>query len=136
MSDSYGTYKDELVMLLHKSQDAFEKQLNFIASGSLVLSIGFIKEVLTDAQTAKQQWLLTAGWALLALTLFLNCCSHLLAARKHNTTIAELNSIETFCEKRIAKRYAAITNMNWATVITMCLGITLIIIFISINFTK
>lgn len=40
MSDSthIEKYREELIELLHKSQDSFEKQLSYISAGSLALS--------------------------------------------------------------------------------------------------
>ena len=55
-------YREELITLLHKSQDSFEKQLS---AGSLALSIGFIKDV-ENIKYANHRWLLNFGWALLA----------------------------------------------------------------------
>jgi hypothetical protein len=128
----FEKYRDELITLLHKSQDAFEKQLSYISAGSLALSIGFIKDVVTNISAANCKWLLVGGWILLGITLLLNCISHIRAADLHSRTIDEINH-KRYDEKRISKRYKEVGYLNWVTVGTMVFGIIAIIIFVSIN---
>ncbi len=130
-------YRDELVILLHKSQDQFEKQLSYISAGSLTLSVGFIKDVVKNIGSAKYKWLLQFGWILLALTLLVNCISHIISASKHNKTIDEinneLNGNDTYDHNQIKIRYKQIEFLNWATIGLMIVGILLIILFVSSN---
>lgn len=130
--DPLEKYKDELITLLHKSQDSFEKQLSYISAGSLALSIGFIKDVVDNIKTADYKWILNLGWALLALTLLINCISHIRAADLHNKTIEEINK-EEYNSFKVNKRYKEVSFVNWVTVFLMIFGITAIIIFVSIN---
>jgi len=125
-------FREELISLLHKSQDSFEKQLSYISAGSLALSIGFIKDVVKNITTAYCRGLLITGWILLGLTLLLNCISHIRAADLHNRTIKEINH-DQYDNIKIARRYKEVSRLNWFTVGTMVLGILLIIIFVSIN---
>ena len=128
-------YKEELITLLHKSQDNFEKQLSYISAGSLALSIGFIKDVVTNIAEARCKWLLDTGWILLCITLLGNCISHIRAADLHNKTIADINH-GRYDDRKIEKRYKEVSNVNWMTVATMLLGIGSIIIFVSVNILK
>jgi hypothetical protein len=125
-------YKEELITLLHKSQDTFEKQLSYISAGSLALSIGFIKDVVKDIKTADYKWLLNFGWAFLGLTLLVNCISHIRAADLHNRTIRDINN-GNYDDKLVTNRFKEIGYVNWSTVITLIVGIASIIIFVSIN---
>lgn len=125
-------YKEELTMLLHKSQDTFEKQLSYISAGSLALSIGFIKDVVKDINTANHKWLLNFGWAFLGITLLVNCISHIRAAELHNKTIDDINKGK-YDDKLVTNRFKEIGYVNWSTVITLIIGIASIIIFVSIN---
>src|SRR5687768_5136591 len=103
-TDPRQVYKLELITLLHKSQDAFEKQLSFISAGSLALSIGFIKDIVKNIGEADCRWLLVIGWILLACTLLINCISHLRAADLHNKTIEDINA-DRYDDKVITDRY-------------------------------
>jgi uncharacterized hydantoinase/oxoprolinase family protein len=125
-------YKEELIDLLHKSQNAFEKQLSYISAGSLALSIGFIKDVVKNISSANCKWLLVTGWTLLGLTFLVNCISHIRAADLHNKTIADIN-YGRYDPKKIENRYKEVSAVNWITVCTMIAGISSIIIFVSLN---
>ncbi|HEX5153621.1 MAG TPA: hypothetical protein VFW07_19365 [Parafilimonas sp.] len=128
-------YKEELVTLLHKSQDSFEKQLSYISAGSLALSIGFIKDVVTNIAEARSKRLLDMGWILLCITLLGNCISHIRAADLHNKTIADINH-GRYDDKKVEKRYKEVSAVNWISVFTMLFGIASIVIFVSVNILK
>jgi hypothetical protein len=130
--DPLEDYKKELIELLHKSQESFEKQLSYISAGTLVISMGFIKDVVGNIDFTKYKWLLTIGWILLGATLLINLISHIRAADKHNTTIKEIDE-KNYNRETVRKRYTEISNYNWTTVATLLCGILLIIIFVSIN---
>jgi hypothetical protein len=125
-------YKDELVTLLHKSQDTFEKQLSYISAGSLALSIGYIKDVVKNLESASCRWMLAFGWILLAFTILVNCISHIRAADLHNKTIGEINSGE-YDQLRVIKRFGLISKVNWLSVGTLVGGILFITFFVIIN---
>jgi hypothetical protein len=125
-------YRDELNIVFHKSQDSFEKQLSFISAGALTLSIGFIKDIVKEFNHAEFKGLLGWGWAALVVTLLINLISHLIASRNANRAIKEINEKEYDPEK-IERRNKNIVMINWASVIIMIIGISLIISFIIIN---
>ena len=128
-------YREELIVLLHKSQDSFERQLSYISAGSLALSLGFIKDVVKDIVNANYKWILNVGWALLAITLLVNCISHIRAADLHNRTIRDINH-SNFNTAQVEQRYKEVSYVNWITVVTLVLGIAAIIFFVSKNIFK
>lgn len=130
--DYITNYKDELIVILHKSQERFEKQLSYISAGSLVLSMAFIKDIVKNIANSEYRGLLICGWFLLGITLIINCISHIRAVDLHNKTIREINN-DKYDNIKVSRRYREITCVNWLTVITLALGICLIIIFSSIN---
>jgi len=132
--DHQREYRDELITTLHKSQDTFEKQLSYIAAGSLALSIGFIKDIV-NIGIADYKGLLVTGWVLLGITLLANCISHIRAADLHSKTINEINYNKDD-PNRTARRYREISCWNWGTVVTLVGGIGMIIFFVSININK
>lgn len=125
-------YREELIELLHKSQDNFEKQLSYISAGSLALSIGFIKDIVKDIANANDRYLLNVGWILLATTLLINCVSHIRAADLHNRTIRDINELN-YDSGTVRRRYKEVSFVNWASVTTMMLGLVSIIVFVTKN---
>lgn len=125
-------YKEELISVLHKSQDTFEKQLSYISAGSLALSMAFIKDMVKDISGSHCKTLLILGWISLAVSLLVNCISHIRASELHNRTINEINC-ENYNDKKVSKRLREIRRTNWISVGAMVLGIIFIIIFVSIN---
>ena len=130
--DPLQQYKEELTELLHKSQDAFERQLSYISAGSLALSIGFIKDVIENIEDAKFKWLLSTGWICLGATLLINCISHIRAADLHNKTIRDIN-VGSYDHNTVTNRYKEIGYVNWGTVATLILGIAAVVTFVSLN---
>jgi hypothetical protein len=125
-------YRDELISLQHKSQEAFERQLSYLSTGALALSIGFIKDVVKNISAADLKWLLDLGWGLLAATLLVNCFSHIRAAELHNKTIKDINN-DLYDPTVVTSRYKIVGMLNWASMITMFLGIVAIVIFVIQN---
>ncbi|MCW3117965.1 MAG: hypothetical protein JWM28_2047 [Chitinophagaceae bacterium] len=135
MDPSILKYKEELIELLHKSNEAFEKQLSYITAGCLALSIGFIKDIVKDLPHAQYKWSLEIGWILLGITLLINCISHIRAASLFNKTIAEINTEDCrdYDDTKVTGRFREINRTNWLTVGSMIGGISLIIFFIIKN---
>jgi len=127
-----SSYRDELIAIVAKSQDAFEKQLSFISAGALALSVGFIKDVVSNFTKSSYKKLLGWGWSLLVITLLLNCISHLVASYYHNKTVKEINE-EDYEPERVIPRNKYIQRINWISIAAMIIGIGLILSFIIIN---
>lgn len=130
--DELTVYKNELVDIHRKSQETFEQQLSYISAGCLVLSIGYVKDVVKDIGKAGCRSLLMIGWVLMVSTLLLNLISHLLAEKFYSKSISEINR-SVFDPVKSDKRFKEITRINWICVYTLILGILLIIIFIDRN---
>lgn len=131
-NDPLHLYRNELNIVFHKNQEAFEKQLSFIAAGSLTLSVGFIHDIVKNFEKSSNKVLIGIGWTLLVLTLLVNLISHMIAARNANTGIGEIN-LNKYDPLKIEVRNKRVVRMNWVSVILMIIGISLIILFIIIN---
>lgn len=125
-------YKQELQKIFFDSQEAFEKQLSFISAGALALSVGFIKDIVQPLGEASYKGCLGWGWALLVVTLLINCISHMMAANHANKSIKEINEYN-YDDKRVIRRNKRIQNINKFTVGTMILGIAFVVFFITLN---
>lgn len=127
-----NSFRDQLIIVHSKNQDSFEKQLSFISAGALALSVGFIKDIVKNFADSSYKGLLGWGWAALIVTLLVNCISHLLGASNANRAIKEINEND-YDPERIERRNRRIVQVNWATMILMIIGISLIVTFIVIN---
>jgi uncharacterized BrkB/YihY/UPF0761 family membrane protein len=127
-----NSFRDQLIIVHSKNQDSFEKQLSFISAGALALSIGFIKDIVKNFSHSSYKGLLGWGWAALIITLLVNCISHLLGASHANRAIKEINEND-YEPERIERRNRCIVRINWATMILMIVGISLVVLFIIIN---
>lgn len=125
-------YKQELQIVHEKSQDAFEKQLTYLSSGALGLSILFIEKIVVDISQSQFKILLIISWIALACTLVVNLISHYKSHRSVYKTIAEIN--ENRYDQGLADgRNRMVNNLNISTIITFCLGILLLVLFVIIN---
>jgi hypothetical protein len=125
-------YRDEMIMVFHKSQDLFEKQLSFISAGALTLSVGFVGDIVGPLGKSTHKAVLGTGWGLLVVTLLLNCISNLLGARYANKNIKEAIPSD-YEPAKIIKREKRIICLNWFTTSTMISGIAAVISFIIKN---
>lgn len=132
-------YCDDLLSILNKSNEHFEKQISYISAGSLGLSFLLIEKVLGDIWATKDKWLLITGWSLLALTLISNLISHQLAMSFHYKSIGEIEGYlcgeNEYNEIKIALRNRKIKAVNVFSIIFLSLGIVSIITYTSINIT-
>lgn len=127
------SFEHEQVTIFYKSQDSFEKQLSYISSGALVLSVGFMKDIIPNAiSTSKLKILLGIGWVLLIATLLLNLVSHMIASKYANKTIEEIRG-KKYEPDLIIMRNKIIIGLNWCSIGTLILGILMITIFIIKN---
>lgn len=126
-------YKVELIEVASKSQDSFEKQLSFISSGAIGLSIVFLEKLVKSEAIAKDKWIIEIGWLMLSATLLINLISHLVTTGYNFKTIREID-LKKFDYKKVESRRKRMSGINILTSIMLFLGITLIIIFVSINF--
>lgn len=128
-------FKEELVGIVQKSQDIFEKQLSYISAGALALSIGFVKDIVHDFPNSKLKWTLAIGWILLGITLLLNCVSHLVGFYLNNKTISEINTENSDAYDPVLadKRSGFIFKINIWSVTIMILGIGCIIFYVIKN---
>ncbi|KOH46969.1 hypothetical protein [Sunxiuqinia dokdonensis] len=131
-SKSLKKYRLELVGLVARSNEIFEKQLSYISVGAIAVSMAFVKDITGDVATTNHKALLIVGWGLLVLTLLVNLCSHIWAKNKHNRTISEIDAGK-YSRSSAVRRLKYIDWVNFATVVTLVLGIISIVLFMTLN---
>lgn len=138
--DSLKKYCENLLEIINKSNEQFEKQLSFISGGALALSFIVIEKVLKDFLTTKCKWILIVGWSSLVITLLLNLYSHKRAIDYHNRSLTATNEFLADPEinfedkeKEIENRKKRIERMNNYCLIFLSLGLISLIVYTSIN---
>ena len=116
---------DELKMIRQYSEQTFDKQLVYIAGGGLILTLGFVKDVV-DLSKSSSNWLLFLTWILLTLALTLNLFSHRSAKTAVDHYIKDNTTKGVFWNNVTDK-------LGIASAVSLFLGITSFIIFIILN---
>lgn len=132
MEDYLKDYKTELQKVYEKSQDAFEKQLSFISAGALGFSILLVEKAIKDFQMSNSKWLIITSWFLFGVTLILNLFSHHLSAKNTFKTISEIDN-NTYNPKKVEDRIFWVNFLNQLTILKLCIGIIMFIVYILKN---
>jgi hypothetical protein len=114
--------------LIQNSRDyaakRFETLLVYIASGGLIISIGFVNDIISIA--GKNLTLLKTSWILFASTIFLNLISQLSSIKAMDQELDEKTKSSDLWDK-------STRIINFLSVISLFLGILAFILFISNN---
>lgn len=116
-----------------KSQDDFEKYINLLASGGIVLSLTFLEKIITVDKTIFKAFYII-GIILLVVTLLSNLYSHYKSIIDSDLTIQEIDEKkyeEVF--KNIKKRNTIINRLNRTSIWSLIIGVIFILTFVTIN---
>lgn len=116
-----------------KSQDDFEKYINLLASGGIVLSLTFLEKIITVDKTIFKAFYVI-GLILLIVTLLSNLYSHYKSIIDSDLTIQEIDEKkyeEVF--KNIKKRNTIINRLNRTSIWSLIIGVIFILTFVTIN---
>lgn len=128
-------YIERLIESKRYSTTQFDKNVLLLASGALVISVGFLDKTI-PLDIAIVLWILFVGWILLVLTILSSLLSHFLSMKAVNKMIGaiqdetdeDLNDLH----KRLNK---PVSTLNWISIILLILGILAIVVFTIINLT-
>ncbi len=118
-------YKSELLEIRKYSGQSFDKQLVYISGGGLILTIGFVKEII-DLSSSSCNFLLFTSWICFTLALTFNLVSHRTA----------INAVDYFFEENEKKSssYDTYTDRsNRLSIFFLFTGITTFILFVVKN---
>ncbi len=135
MDDNIKEYSKELKLLIDKSNDSFEKQLNYISAGALGLSMVIVEKVVKDLSKTQDNWILILSWALLGLTLISNMASHVYSSNIHSKTYKEIQE-EKYDYHSAGKRNKRIGHWNLVSISFLLMGLFFQILFVTLNITK
>ena len=120
--------RKEIKELWNEALEQFDKQLIFLSSGALVLSMGFVKDIVKITPTTDTSHLVCA-WILFACSLVCNLLSyrssfyamHFELKNYHKTS----DVFDYFTE-----------GLNWLSFLTLIVGIVKFILFINQNLSN
>ena len=116
-----------------KSQDDFEKYINLLASGGIVLSLTFLEKIITVDKTIFKS-LYVIGLILLVLTLLSNLYSHYKSIKDSDLTILEIDEKKyNDIFKNIEKRNKIINRLNRTSIWSLIIGVIFILTFVTLN---
>ncbi|MDW8852810.1 hypothetical protein SD960_22115 [Flavobacterium sp. MMLR14_040] len=126
-------YRNSVIENKTKSQDDFEKYINLMASGGLVLSLTFLEKIVS-LDKAIWKSLVVIGMYLMVLTLLSNLYSHYKSMLDSDATIKDIddNNYEKIF-KNIEKRNQKINFLNKVSIWSLIIGILCLITFVTIN---
>lgn len=111
MADSHDPItkmNESLDKVIEKSEDDFEKQLIFIASGALGISFAFIEKIV-PLNTSVYFLVLALSWISLTLALCVNLFSHYLSIKNLRKSKSEYS---IYCEDEEKLSFERLTSNN------------------------
>ncbi|OXA80804.1 hypothetical protein SAMN05444397_103292 [Flavobacterium aquidurense] len=126
-------YRNSVLDNKSKSQDDFEKYINILASGGLVLSLTFFEKIVPLTQAIFKPFVII-GMFLMVITLLSNLYSHYKSIIDSDSTIKEIDE-EKYNDifRNIDKRNRKINRLNQVSIWALIFGIMCLIIFVAIN---
>jgi hypothetical protein len=125
-------YRDVLRQEYQKNSEDFDKLILSLASGSLGISAGFLKQIVPNPRPETLP-LLVAGWALMALSLIAIVLSYLWAIEARKDLIDQIDkAVETKKEPRWKVSGLASKLSTWSAA-ALILGIVLYLTFAVMN---
>lgn len=132
-TQGWSDYRNAVIENKNKSQDDFEKYINLLASGVIVLSLTFLEKIVTvDKTTCKG--LFIGGLALVVFTLVSNLYSHYKSIKNDNEVLKEIDAEEyDMVFENTMPRNKIINLLNRISIGSLIIGTVCILSFVSIN---
>lgn len=107
------------------AQEQYDKLIVYLSAGALVLSIGFVKDVI-KLDDVKDTSMLRLSWAMFGLSLFFILLSHRIAVISMNQSLKG--------NEKVSDDWDVVTEiLNWLAMIALIGGVFLFTFFINKN---
>ena len=131
--NGWEEYRNAVTENKNKSQDDFEKYINLLASGGIIISLTFLEKI---TAVVKIEYIIfyLVGLVLLVFTLITNLYSHHKSIEDSDLIIKEIDE-EKYEDifKNIERRNKPINLLNKTSIWSLIAGTILILTFVSIN---
>ncbi|WP_374443031.1 hypothetical protein [Epilithonimonas sp.] len=131
--DYWKSFRDDVVKIIEKSADDFEKYLNIFGSGGLLVGLTLLSKLIEKNIIYKLQWILIMGIFLFLICLLTNLLSHHIAIKSNYKTIDDIDSQNTNLWENFERRNRNIGYFNMTSLIAIISGTTLITLFLILN---
>jgi len=119
--------------LLKYSIQQFDKNVIYIASGALIISFAFLKEIITDISCAEHKnWLITS-WMIFAIVIFISLLAHWISSLAQAWDIKNENLEYDAYIKKARWWNWSLRIMNLSTIIGILAGALYLLYFIKTN---
>lgn len=129
MAEEKNTYLEQLSKAYIERSSQFDKQVLFIASGALGISLAFIKDIV-KLDVASNKILLLLAWIFFGAVILISILSHYTSLKAINFKIENLYQKEDNKSKHLDffTRF-----FNILMIVFLAIGLILLFIFIGIN---
>lgn len=130
--NSDESYEQELYKTLNYSNEQFDKNVLFIASGSLGVSFAFIEKIVPDLAKANEKVYLISSWYFFAGVIFVCLISHFISSLSLRWSVVNHGNNDKFAKG--SKRWNfIIRTLNIIMILGLLTGTVLLINFINKN---
>lgn len=131
MEEEDKEYWNQLFQTYKESATLFEKNLLYITSGALGISITFLSDIV-DLDTACFFYLLISAWSIFTVVILLSLIAHYCSMKSMN------HEMKYFLkEKKPKNRFEKwVKKMNVSMIIGLPLGLVFLVLFLSLNLTS
>ncbi|MEP7171475.1 MAG: hypothetical protein ABI855_19045 [Bacteroidota bacterium] len=128
-------YLDQLYKSHESSTTTLDKNMLYVASGALGLSLTYIKQII-DITNIKLFWLLCGSWILLTMAILFSLLMHKSSLKYIDFLIKNVyqNIDEKELEEKVKRNKAEF--MNTVALLSLISGIALLLLFVLINIKK
>jgi hypothetical protein len=126
-------YINEQYQALKYSNEQFDKNVLFIASGALGISFAFVEKIVPDLKTAQCSGLLIWSWYFFAGVIFISLLAHFISMQANRWAIAATpDTCKNYSRKACTLNWI-IRIINILMILGILVGIFLLILFIKSN---
>lgn len=129
-TDNQDKYLDEVTKY---SNEQFDKNTLFIASGALGVSFAFIKDIIPNFEGATHKGALLGSWYIFAGVIFISLISHFILTRACDWAFKNENLESDLYNCKIRFWNIPIRILNITSIISILVGSMLLIYFIHQN---
>lgn len=129
MSDDNDKYWHSVYELYKESSKQYDKNVLYVASGALGLSMTFIKDIV-DFSSVECKVLLLIAWSILVITILTTLLSHFVSMKALNQKMA---TIDDDNDPKTKMLNGVLEKLNFLMLVLLPLGILFLLIFIYLN---
>ena len=129
MKEEDNEYWNKLFEAYKESASQFDKNILYISSGALGLSISFITDIV-KLSNASYKWILGTSWITLSIVILFSLLSHFFSMKAINFRMQNLFKETDKNSKRYNK---AVSSLNLLMLIGLPIGIIGLVTFIILN---